>query len=239
MIRIAICDDEIRHGTVIEKSVSLFLEKNKVVAKVIRYDNSQNLHFDISEGTHYDLLLSDIEMPGINGMELAKVVKKQLPDLMIIFITSHVKYAVDAYTLSVFRYIPKGELSERLFNALSDAINMLQLQMDKYYTIQTATRYEKIPLKKIVFIRRESKNAIITQTDGATINVRQSLAQIYSELNTSDFLFVGRGDIVNIVHIANMKNGIIELISGERIPVSQSNLAEIKGKLNDYWGRKI
>lgn len=239
MIRIAICDDDKRQGKILEKNVSLFLSENKVNAETSFYEQSKNLFFDISEGKHFDLLLSDIEMPEIDGMELARITKKYLPDLMIIFITSHIKYAVDAYSLSVFRYIPKAELAERLSHALADAVGMLQLQSEKYYTIQTPTRYEKIALQKILYIRREGKNSLVMQTDGQATRVRKSLTQVFDEVGSNDFIFVGRGDIVNILHIMNMKNGVIELKNGERIPVSQSNLNEIKEKLNDFWGKQI
>ncbi|MCD7947299.1 MAG: LytTR family DNA-binding domain-containing protein [Oscillospiraceae bacterium] len=239
MIRIAICDDDKQHGELLEKNVSLFLAQNKTHAAISFYEQSKMLFFDIDEGKHFDLLLSDIEMPEIDGMELAKIIKERLPDLMIIFITSHIKYAVDAYALSIFRYIPKTELGKRLPRALADAVNMLQLQAEEYYTISTPTRYEKIPLQKIIYVRREGKNALIIQLNGQIVKVRKSLSQVYEELGSADFLYVGRGDIVNILHIMNMKNGMIELKNGERIPVSQSNLNEIKEKLNDFWGKQI
>ena len=239
MIHIAICDDEERQVKILEKNISRFLAKSKVNAEITCYAKSQNLHFDISEGKHFDLLLSDIEMPEMDGMELAKIIKQYLPDIMVIFITGHIKYAIDAYELSVFRYIPKGELNERLFYALSDAVGMLKLQQEQYYTIQTPTRYEKIPLHKILYIRREGKNSAITQIDNQITKVRKSLTQVHNELNSEDFLYVGRGDIVNIIYIMSMKNGMIELKNGERIPIGQSNLIEIKEKLNEFWGKQI
>lgn len=239
MIRIAICDDDKRHGAALEKTVSLFVAKNKINTEIKLYEQSRNLRYDISEGVYYDLLLSDIEMPEMDGMNLAKFIKNYLPNIMIIFITGYVKYAVDAYELSVFRYIPKGELNKRLHHALIDAFGMLQIQADQYYTIQTPTRYEKIPLQTIIYIHREGKNSLITHIDNQTTKVRKSLAQVYEELNSKDFIFVGRGDIVNIIYIMSLKNSILELKNGERIPISQSNLSEIKEKLTEFWGNKI
>jgi len=239
MIYIAICDDEQSHGKMLEKSIAFFCAENKINAELTLYEKSQNLHYDISEGKHFDLLLSDIEMPDMNGMELAKKVKLHLPDIMIIFITSYVKYAVDAYELSVFRYIPKSELNRRLPQALADATKLLQLQMEQYYTIQTAMKHEKIPLQKILYIRREGKNSLIAQADGKISKVRKSLVQVYDEIHSTDFLFVGRSDIVNIVYIMSLKNSMLELKNGERIPMGQSNSSELKDKLNEFWGKQI
>lgn len=239
MIRIAICDDDKRHGAVLEKTVSLFVTQNKINAEIKLYDQSRNLRYDISEGVYFDLLLSDIEMPEMDGMKLAKYVKQYLPNIMIIFITGYVKYAVDAYELSVFRYIPKGELKQRLNHALADALRMLQIQADQYFIIQTPTRFEKIPLQTIVCIRRDGKNSLITHVDNQTTKVRKSLAQVYDELPSEDFIFVGRGDIVNIIYIMSLKNSMLELKNGERIPISQSKLHEIKERLTEFWGNKL
>ena len=239
MIRIAICDDDKRHGEVLEKTVSLFVTQNKINAEIKLYDQSRNLRYDISEGVYFDLLLSDIEMPEMDGMKLAKYVKQYLPNIMIIFITGYVKYAVDAYELSVFRYIPKGELKQRLNYALADALRMLQIQADQYFIIQTPTRFEKIPLQSIVCIRRDGKNSLITHVDNQTTKVRKSLAQVYDELPSEDFIFVGRGDIVNIIYIMSLKNSMLELKNGERIPISQSKLHEIKERLTEFWGNKL
>ena len=239
MIHIAICDDEQSHGKMLEKNISLFCAENRINAQLAVYEHSSSLYYDISEGRHFDLLLSDIEMPEMNGMELAKSVKKYLPDMLIIFITGYVRYAVDAYELSVFRYIPKSELDKRLPQALADAAGMLQLQAELYYTIQTATKHEKIPLNKILYIRREGKNSLIVQTGGKISKVRKSLAGVYDEINSDDFLFAGRSDIVNIIYIMSLKNGILEMKNGERIPIGQSSLNEIKNKLNEFWGKHL
>ena len=88
-------------------------------------------------------------MPNIDGMDLAAYIRKYLSEVLIIFITSHLKYAIDAFELSIFRYIPKNSIDSRLPHALKDAINMINIQADMYYTIQMPTRIEKIPYQKI------------------------------------------------------------------------------------------
>ena len=116
---------------------------------------------------------------------------------------------------------------------------MLQIQADQYYTIQTPTRYERIPLHTIIYIHREGKNSLITHIDNQITKVRKSPARIHAELNSEDFIFVGRGDIVNIIYIMSLKNGILELKNGENIPINQSNLHEIKERLTEFWGNRI
>lgn len=82
---------------------------------------AKNLLYEAEDGKRFDLLLLDIEMPGMDGLELASRLRQLLPDALLIFITSHVEFALDAYELSTFRYIPKNNMDGRLEHALLDA----------------------------------------------------------------------------------------------------------------------
>ena len=96
----------------------------------------------------------------------------------IIFITSHIEYAIDAFELSVFRYVPKQDMDRRLPSAIKDAVRLIALEEGKVYTIQTSSRLEKIPYKEILYIEREGKNARIITGNGES-RVRKSLQQVY------------------------------------------------------------
>ena len=67
------------------------------------------------------MILLDIEMPGISGMEIPQQLKGFLPNVRIIFVTSHTEYAIDAFELSIFRYVPKNNLEVKLAAAVVDA----------------------------------------------------------------------------------------------------------------------
>lgn len=121
------------------------------------YTNGKDLFYDIQDGKRFDLLLLDIEMPGLSGMELAKRVHELLPDALMIFVTAHYKYAVDAYELHIFRYIPKNQLKERLPHALKDAVSLLEIQNTDSYIISSQNRLERIPYKEILYIGKTAR----------------------------------------------------------------------------------
>lgn len=239
MIKIAICDDEEKSVALHEHIVRECLQSEGIGCEITTYTQSQNLLYDITDdGFFYDLILLDIEMPGISGMEIPQQIKGFLPNVRIIFVTSHTEYAIDAFELSIFRYVPKNNLEVKLTAAVIDAAKLVELETGEEYTIQTANRMEKIPYKDIFYIERDGKNASIVSKSG-TSKVRKSLQQVYDELNTPEFIFIDRGYIVNIVQIMKISGSIAVLKNGEQLPISRSHLQEVKRQINQFWGAHI
>ncbi|XCP84487.1 LytTR family DNA-binding domain-containing protein [Roseburia hominis] len=239
MLQIAICDDEEK---MVQKNTGITEEclKNcQSAGKITTYTRSDNLLCDITEdGFFFDLILLDIEMPGSSGMEIAEKIKPFLPNVKIIFITSHIEYAIDAFELSIFRYVPKNDIDKRLKTAIGDAVKLIKLEEGKVYTIRTNSRLEKIPYKEIYYIERDGKNASIISAGGVS-KVRRSLQQVYEELASDEFIYIDRGCIVNIIHIMQVKDNLAVLKNGASLPVSRSHLQKVKEQINTYWGMHI
>lgn len=239
MIRIAICDDEESAVTLHEKIVKDSLQAQGIGYEITAYTQSCNLLYDIiDDGFFYDLILLDIEMPGFSGMEIPQQIKGFLSNVRIIFVTSHTEYAIDAFELSIFRYVPKTNLEVKLTTAVTDAAKLIELEAGQEYTIQTANRMEKILYKDIFYIQRDGKNASIVSSTGVS-KVRKSLQQVYDELNAPEFIFVDRGYIVNIIQIMKISDGMAVLKNGEQLPISRSHLQEVKQQINRFWGAHI
>lgn len=240
MVRIAICDDEkeavVQHEDIVKNS----LQSCGIGYEIVTYTQSSNLLFDITDDSFfYDLILLDIEMPEISGMELSEQIKPCLPNVKIIFITSHIEYAVDAFELSIFRYVPKHDLTKRLVSAVIDAAKLIELEAGREYIIQAAGRMEKIPYKDIFYIQRDGgKNVVICSLLGMS-KVRKSLQQVFAELQTQEFIFIDRGCIVNIIQIMKISDNMAYLKNGETLPISRSHLQEVKKQINRFWGAHI
>lgn len=239
MLYIAVCDDDV---SAVQSHMSIARECLKQcgsIGEIVTYTHSDNLLYDITEDKFFfDLILLDIEMPGSTGMELAEKIKPYLPNVKIIFITSHIEYAIDAFELAIFRYVPKDDTGKRLPAAILDAVKLIGLEDGKTYTIRTSSRLEKIPYKEIYYIERDGKNASITTMSGVS-RVRKSLQQVYEELGGEEFIYIDRGCIVNMIHIMQIRGGMAVLKNGVSLPVSRSHLQEVKEQINAYWGTHI
>lgn len=238
MIRIAVCDDE---QNFIDQIHAILLSGAKGISCAVNistYAGSKGLLYDVEEGVHFDLLFLDIEMPETDGMSLAAAVRSRLPLSLIVFITSHTQYAVKAYELSVFRYIPKSELESCLPLALYDACQLLKRNSSDTYVIESPRRVRKIAVEDILYIYKAQKYAVIVLAE-EEISVRKSLEQVLKELGGQGkgeaFLLAERGYIVNLFHVERMEEQSLYLDDGTVIPVSRRNQNAVRGSIVSFW----
>ena len=244
MIRIAVCDDERCFTEQIGHIIAYHARDITPPPETVLYTSSGQLLYDVEEGAHFDLLLLDIEMPEKDGMSLAASLRRHLPLSLIIFITSHTQYAVKAYELSVFRYIPKSEMETCLPLALKDASRILKQSSSDTYIIESARRIQKLSAEDIIYVYKQQKYSVIA-AKGGEIPVRKPLAQVLEELNTltdggtGSFLLVERGYIVNLFHVEKLEDEQIYLDNGSALPVSRNRLKETREAITKYWRKML
>lgn len=238
MIRIAIVDDEQEMLGKVRVITTAYMESKNLVYEVVTYTKSGLLLFDLEDNKLFDIFLLDIEMPKVTGLDLARSIREYSNNAIIIFITSYIQYAIDSFELSIFRYIPKWLLEKKLPRSLEEAVSLINIGDNKMYTISTSNRFEKILYKDILYIYKESKNSVIRNTNGES-RTRKSLKQVFEELAASEFIFIDRGYIVNIVNIMKVENDDIILKNGEKIPMSRSRKQDVIQLVNSFWRKNI
>ena len=238
MVKCAICDDEKAISDKIrELTLKVFLE-NELRIDITTYNDSEKMYYEIRDGIRYDLVILDIEMPQYDGMQIAEILKKTQPECMVIFLTSHKKYAIDAFELEIFRYIPKDEIEIRFEKYVAEAARQLKVLCENSYIIQKKNSVEKLPYKDIRYIKRSGKNTVFMCTDNREAKERKAVTSVIKELNTSEFLVIDRGCAVNICYISKIDLFDLFLKNGERLPVSRANTKKVVETLTKYWEGK-
>lgn len=241
MIRIAVCDDQPAFAEKIQEMLLEEARENREAVKVHTYTDSGQLLYDLQEGAFYDLFFLDIEMPGTSGMELAAALRECLPEALTVFITSHREYALKAFELSVFRYIPKSEMETTLLQALRDAVVLIRSHCQACYIAESSKMLKRIPIDNILYVYKQEKNSIIV-TKKEKISIRKSLGQMLGELKAlcptsggERFLMTERGYIVNLYHVECLEDGSLLLDNGEVLPVSRSHMREAREAVIRFW----
>ena len=101
-------------------------KKSKISATINEYSSAESFLFVYEEKKDYDLLLLDIEMDGINGVEMAKRIRHEDETVQIIFITGYPDYMCQGYDLSALHYLIKPVSNEKLFEVLDRALKNIK-----------------------------------------------------------------------------------------------------------------
>ena len=120
MLRIAICDDDKKLLTLLHKEIDLWflmLRKTDYNFSIDEYTSSEQFSFCLKSNS-YDIIFLDIEMPKLNGIELAKQIRSKLPDVILIFLTSHNEFAPQGYKVKALRYLSKLNMREHFLRRL-------------------------------------------------------------------------------------------------------------------------
>ena len=181
-----------------------------------------------------DIIFLDINMPKLDGMALGKIVSHFPKQPLIIFITAHKDFAVDAFEIQAYDYILKPYSEERIVSTL---INIEKCS-DKKCTNNKITLWKdnKMMVKSIIDISycEASERETLIYIKGVQYNVNCSISEFYKRLPKELFFRSHRSYIINIDKITEIvpwfNNTYVLKIQGQKIdiPVSRNNIIEFK-----------
>lgn len=238
-INIAICEDEKIQVELLEKYVNNWAEKRNIKVFIDAFSSAESFDFSWSMDKRYDVLLLDIQMEGINGVELAKKIRKDDDVIDIIFITAIFDYIQVGYDVGAINYLIKPIDEKKLHQCLDRIVKKIPKE-EKTILVDSDEGIIRIVQDDIRYIESFEHNVEINTIDGK-YTIRKNISAIESELDENSFVRCHRSYIVGLEHIKRIRKEDIELDNGEVIPVSRrqyskTNMAFIKyyrGDMNE------
>ena len=227
MIKIAICDDESFYREQFLKIVTA----NFDCVEINLYDCGEDL-LSVEE-LDFDIIILDIEMSGINGVDVATRLKEKKCRTLVIFITSHIDCITQAMQTAPFQYILKPFDNQSIVDQVKRAIEKIKKQKN-----QIVVRWKGfesfVNVGDVEYIEYNSRKVKIHCTDN---NIHLSVGrmdEINNKLIEYDFIRVHNSFIVNLKSIDKINANLIYLNSGEIIQISKRNLKDVKEKFRIF-----
>lgn len=224
-MRIAICDDL---ETCLEQTLSAVKQCLPAVDARIDLFKSGASFLREFKSRPYDLVFLDIEMPEMDGITVAKNLRKLHKEVPIIFLTSHIEYALEGYEVNALRYLTKPVDPDKLRDVLSVVVD--RIRQTRFLWIKTDLGEQKLPVKSILFMEAQNQNILI-YTAKDCYCVRYNLSNYENELAEDNFFRIHRGYLVALAHIKSIGKGEITLDNGTILPVSRTKEKELKEAL--------
>lgn len=199
MLRVIVAEDDVYFRKELVKSLAMFEGIN------VEYSTGDGCDFfNALLKIRPDIAIMDIDMPGMSGIEVAKNIRIQLPDLEIIFITSYDEYIKEAINLYAADYIEKPLNIERLKQTLN-RIKRRYFEVESMLQLKTEEGIRLVNPKDICLIEAYGKRTIIYTSYGEFIT-EISLKEIEELLNKEAFFRTGRSFLVNVSKVNSIKS---------------------------------
>ena len=177
------------------------------------FASAEDFLFQYAEKSDYDILLLDIEMGSMDGVTMAKTLRKDNDTIQIIFITGYSDYISEGYEVAALHYLMKPVKQEKLFSVLDRAVEKLA-KNEKVLNFEMSGEMVRIPIYQIRYAEVFGNYVTIHADD--ELKIKMSLGELERGLD-DQFYRVGRSVIVNLTQISRVTKVEIKLNDGTAI----------------------
>lgn len=230
MLSIAVCDD-------------IVLECSQL-ARQIRHIASQADHEiilrefytgkELLQSTEtFDILFLDIKMPGLDGMELARLLRRREETCLLIFVTAVSEYVFEAYEVEAFAYLVKPVTDEQLTKVITRGVEKLRRESTESLLVSARRLVRKIPLKDIVYMEARGRLLII-HTPQDVIETYEQIGQMEKRLECKNFFRCHKGYLVNLKYVDTYDKTEIYLETKDTVLLAKRRYGDFTRALMHY-----
>ena len=213
--RAAICDDSTVDAEFVQHILNLWAESRQTDMQSEIFPSAERFLFRYAADKAWDILLLDIEMGVMDGVALAKRLRKENDTVQIVFITGYSDYISEGYEVAALHYLVKPVKQEKLFSVLDRAVERLR-KNEKVLNLEIAGEMVRIPIYQIRYA--DVAGNYVTIHAAADHTLKMTLAELETKLDDR-FHRAGRSCIVNLTNISRVTKSEIKLSDGTAIPL--------------------
>ena len=232
MINIGICDDELHYRVNIKDILGDILSTYSINYKIYEFSSGEELLSNYPKDL--DILIMDIQMKIINGMDTARKIREFDQNLEIIFMTSFSEFMQEGYEVKAYRYILKPINERKISKNILPCIDEVMKKKNNYLTINVKNYIDRIKIDSIVYIETARPNILIYTYDNM-YTTKMSISKIEKILSEYGFFRCHNSYIVNLKLIESM-NGNTVVVKGKNIPISKYRVKDLKLAITNILG---
>ncbi len=228
---VAICDDEARTREHICDLVMRWASERKNDVHINTYENAEEYLFS-ENAVQSDILLLDIEMGKINGINLAHRVRDRDKNMQIVFITGYPDYIAEGYDVAALHYLMKPVDTGKLFSVLDRAVSNME-EKSPAVMLETENGPVRLYSDDIIFVEAFAHRSELTCKSGV-LRLNESISHIEERLG-SGFVRCHRSFVVNLRWVSQFTKTDVILDNGRAIPLSRRMANDVRREFISYY----
>ena len=213
--RAAICDDSTTDAEFVGSILHQWAAERGIEVESERFASADAFLFRYAEDKSFDLLLLDVEMPGTDGVTLAKTVRQENEAVQIVFITGYSDYISEGYEVAALHYLMKPVKEEKLRSVLDRAVEKIT-KNERVLHFEAGGEMVRVPIYQIRYA--DVLGNYVTVHARTDVTVKMTLGELEKRLDER-FYRVGRSALVNLTQISRVTKTEIRLSDGTAIPL--------------------
>ncbi len=202
---------------------------------VTRFKNG--VTFLAAEGSDFDLVFMDIEMPSLNGMETAKRLRKLNPSVVLVFVTNFAQYAVNGYEVGALDFLVKPVTYANFEVKLLRATETVKMRAKDIVVISGSDGVVTVSKSDIKYVEIMSHDMIYHTVGCGDLRAYGTLKKAEEMLGPC-FVRCSSAYLVNLAFVKSVR-GYTVTVGGDKLPLSRLRKKAFMESLADYYGGKI
>ncbi len=235
MLRVAILEDDDRDAEYLLSHLKRYSRENGVEIEAKRFSNGI-LFLEQYQG-QYDLIFMDIDMPAMNGMNVAKMLRERDNHVLLIFVTALARFAINGYEVDAFDFIVKPLQYNFFSSKMNRAARKLASEQRQKMLIKSPEKTVSVFFDEIIYV--DIYNHVLSfHTQNETIPTRGTIKDVMESLNGSTFAMCNKSCVVNLNYVQSIDGDEVVLMNGERLPIGRPRKKEFVQQIADFYGNK-
>ncbi|MBC8584092.1 LytR/AlgR family response regulator transcription factor [Youxingia wuxianensis] len=232
MFYVALCDDSKIDLQILTTYLSE-LKKSNYHMEVLTFNDGYELVKTYKNGRRFDLLVLDMCMDSINGIETAKLIREYDSSVPILIVTSTIQFAMDGYRVNAYRYILKPVEKESFLTEVRNILDQAGQTTQEYFTVSNESGITKIKMDDIYYFESDVRT-INLHTKDMQYSFTGKISEIAQRLEAFDFVRAHKSYVVNLKNVKNIFKGIITMENNDTVFMSKHRSKEIYERFLSY-----
>lgn len=231
-MKCVICEDSKGDLERLSGAIQRYAQEKSLSIEVSEYSTSPQYRKDIDREA--DVIFLDVEMEGYSGIDLAKIIRSIHDNQIIVFVSNHEKYAIEAFQVRAFHYLKKPLNYEALSTAMDLVLKEVETKQEQdYYIAKSNGSIVQYCLQDILYFEKQ-RNRLNIVMKNREVQVYGTVKEVIRQVERKGFVQVNQGVIVNLKHVHMMKEKMIYLNRGDCLSISKHRWSDVKKTYFQY-----